>query len=231
MKINARARLWGSVAILAGALAAVLLGERPIQGQATGPTVTVVNTASNPVPINGTATVSGTVGITGVPSVNVSNTPTVNAAQGGDWTVGINGVPNVAIAGTPTVNVASMPAVSLTGPLNATIAGGSVNVARPPITLIEHVNEPGLPAGNTQTYDVNPPMVVSSLFLTTANDIEVWVHVQAGEALVHPLGKFSSGSAFYSFDQPIVIDQVQVKNPAILTSATFGIDLAGDAAQ
>jgi len=48
---------------------------------------------------------------------------------------------------------------------------------------------------------------------------------------LHPLGKFSSGYAFYSFDQPIVITQVKVFNPALLTSATFGMDFAGDAVQ
>ena len=46
--------------------------------------VTVVNTSSNPVPV----AAQGTTNIAG--NVSVTNTPTVQAQQGGTWTVGVN---------------------------------------------------------------------------------------------------------------------------------------------
>jgi len=57
------------------------------QDNGVGPTkpVIVVNPASQPVPVTGT--ISG--------SVNIANTPTVNAQQSGLWNVGIVGTPTV----------------------------------------------------------------------------------------------------------------------------------------
>jgi hypothetical protein len=61
--------------------------------------VTVVNTPSQPVPTaaQGTTAVTGNVGITGTPNVNIANSPTVQAQQSGPWTVGISGTPNVQV--------------------------------------------------------------------------------------------------------------------------------------
>jgi hypothetical protein len=71
--------------------------------------VLVVNTPSQPVPTaaQGTTAVTGNVGITGTPNVNVTNSPTVQAQQSGPWTVGISGTPTVNIGNSPTVQVAS----------------------------------------------------------------------------------------------------------------------------
>jgi hypothetical protein len=57
------------------------------QNGEAGPTkpVIVVNPASQPVPVTGT--ING--------SVNITNTPTVNAQQTGPWNVGIVGIPTV----------------------------------------------------------------------------------------------------------------------------------------
>ncbi len=77
--------------------------------------VKVVNTPAEPVPIQGTATVNGTVqaaqsgawsvGINGTPNVNIANTAAVNAQQSGTWEVGITGTPNINIANMPTVGL------------------------------------------------------------------------------------------------------------------------------
>ena len=79
--------------------------------QAGGPTVTIDPTEL-PLPVSGSATVSGTVA----------------ATQSGPWNVGILGTPtfglapgsSVAISGTPTVNIASGLNVGITGNTEAT---------------------------------------------------------------------------------------------------------------
>ena len=64
---------------------AIIAGVNATPTQASGSApVTVVNT---PLPVTGNATVSGT--------VNIGNTPTVNAQQSGPWSVDINGTPAV----------------------------------------------------------------------------------------------------------------------------------------
>ena len=75
-----------------------------------GPSVTIANT---PLPVTGNinATVSGPVTITGIPSVN--------ASQSGPWTVGISG--------TPTVNVGN------SGPLPVTVSGDPSSSAFTPV--------------------------------------------------------------------------------------------------
>ena len=72
-----------------------------------GPTVTVINTSANPVPTTlvGTSSISGT--------VVISNVPTVNAQQSGAWNVGILGTPSVSLVGTPVVSLAAGGGVSV----------------------------------------------------------------------------------------------------------------------
>lgn len=82
---------FGGLSLLIGAIA--LVTPRPTQGQGgdtVGPTkpVKVVNTPAEPVPVTGS--------ITG--SVNVVNTPAVNAQQSGEWNVGIVGTPTVGLS-------------------------------------------------------------------------------------------------------------------------------------
>src|SRR5260370_668311 len=89
-----------------GSLQQTLLPNPPVAGLP----VIVVNTPSQPVPVTGTVTgtVTGNVqaqqsgawnvGITGTPSVNIANSPTVLARQSGPWTVGISSTPTVQVA-------------------------------------------------------------------------------------------------------------------------------------
>jgi hypothetical protein len=80
--------------------------------------VTVVNGATNPVPVaaQGTTTVAGT--------VNIGNTPTV------------------ALAGTPSVTVSGTPTVALAGPTTVTLApGGSVAVGN--TVVVRDSDNPG----------------------------------------------------------------------------------------
>jgi hypothetical protein len=82
---------FGGLSLLIGAIA--LVTPRPTQGQGAdtaGPVkpVTVVNTPADPVPVTGS--ISG--------SVNILNTPTVNARQNGAWNVGIVGTPTVGLS-------------------------------------------------------------------------------------------------------------------------------------
>lgn len=71
-----------------------------------GAPVTIMNTATNAVPVTGTvnATVSGTVGVNNFPAtqnVNISNPSIpVSAQQSGDWNVGLAGTPTVQFANT-----------------------------------------------------------------------------------------------------------------------------------
>jgi hypothetical protein len=77
---------------------------------------TVVNTDANPVPVRAPSPlpVSGSVTISGVPSVNVNNTPGVT--QAGAWSVGILGVPAVSQSGTWSVGIVGTPSFSLVTP-------------------------------------------------------------------------------------------------------------------
>src|SRR5439155_26086314 len=102
--------------------------------------VKVVNTSSEPVPVQGTATVNGTVqaaqsggwnvGINGTPNVNVANTAAVNAQQSGTWEVGITGTPNI--------NVANMPTVAF-DPASNTVKVGN-DIANP--VLVRDIDNP-----------------------------------------------------------------------------------------
>ncbi|HEX6795039.1 MAG TPA: hypothetical protein VF304_14410 [Casimicrobiaceae bacterium] len=78
--------------------------------------VTVVNTDANAVPVRAPSPlpVSGSVTISGVPSVNINNTPSVT--QAGTWNVGIVGVPAVSQSGTWNVGITGTPSFSLVTP-------------------------------------------------------------------------------------------------------------------
>ncbi len=229
--------------VLATAGIALLIATasfRRAQGQAVaGPLVTVDNTSANPVPINGTATVTGSVAITGTPNVNVANTPMVNAQQSGAWNVGINGTPNV--------NVASLPAVTLSGTPNVNITGGTINASVVPVSNNEQVDEPALDPQNTQLYFFNtngeatttkPGSTVgidtSMLIISTANDliIQLLYCKDAGCTAVglFPLGHVSGGGSSFVlvFKQPIRFTEVVVNNPANFTKATFNMSFVGD---
>ena len=99
--------------------------------------VTVVNT---PLPVTGNTTVSGT--------VDIGNTPTVNAQQSGRW--------NVGILGTPTVNI------------------GSGNVTATPLA-IGQIYEFRDKLRTAWTYPFDAPMMLVSLEVCTENEIAVWV--------------------------------------------------------
>jgi hypothetical protein len=78
--------------------------------------VTVVNTDANPVPVRAPSPlpVSGSVTISGIPSVNINNTPSV--LQAGIWNVGILGIPAVSQSGTWNVGIVGTPSFSLVTP-------------------------------------------------------------------------------------------------------------------
>src|SRR5579864_6911290 len=93
------ARGWSlGLVSLCAALAPFVANAGP-QSPPSAP-ATVVNTDANPVPVRAPSPlpVSGSVTISGVPSVNVNNTPGVT--QAGAWNVGILGVPAVSQSGT-----------------------------------------------------------------------------------------------------------------------------------
>ena len=138
------------------------------QGGQSPQNVTVVNTASNPIPttLQGTANVN----ITNSPTVNLSATGnSVQSQQSGIWNVGIIGAPvfaisssantvqaqqtgswNVGINGIPTVNLASGSAVGITGTANVSLTpGSSVMVANSATNPIPVQNVGGPPLQTT----------------------------------------------------------------------------------
>ncbi len=232
--------------VLAAAAIALLIATasfRPAQGQAVaGPLVTVDNTSANPVPIKGTATVTGSVAITGTPNVNVANTPAVNAQQSGPWSVGING--------TPSVNVASMPAVTIGGTPNVNITGGTINASQAPVSNDEEVFEAALDPHGFRQYFFNTSglatttevqfavgLDTSTLIINTANDLDDVVLNYCklcadGNTILGAisLGHISGGGSpiVLVFNQPIRFTEVLVHNPADFTKATFTMSFLGD---
>jgi hypothetical protein len=95
--------------------------------------VTVLNTDANPVPVRAPSPlpVSGSVTISGIPSVNINNTPSV--MQAGPWNVGILGVPAVAQSGTWNVGVVGTPSFSLITPTTPI----PVTVSTPDRTIVQ----------------------------------------------------------------------------------------------
>ena len=115
--MNTKKSLFAGTMLIALAGAGVLISGSQNVAKA-GPGATQVSIMSPlPLPITGTATVSGTVGATqsGAWNVGISGTPTVN----------VGAMPAVSINGTPTVNVGSIPAVSLAGTPTVNIGGST----------------------------------------------------------------------------------------------------------
>lgn len=102
-----------AIGTLATILTAASFGTARVKAAPAPPggtsNVNVVNTTSNPVPTaaQGTTTVSGTVAISGTPSVSVSGTPSVSVS--GTPSVSISGTPSVSVSGTPSVTVGNTP--------------------------------------------------------------------------------------------------------------------------
>ena len=97
--------------ILSCPLFAVAAPQSPPSAPAT-----IVNTDANPVPVRAPSPlpVSGSVTISGIPSVNINNTPSV--MQAGAWSVGILGIPAVSQSGTWNVGIIGTPSFSLVTP-------------------------------------------------------------------------------------------------------------------
>jgi hypothetical protein len=111
MNIKMKRYMTAALVVFTIAAAGTLMNSTRTVVQAGGPTVTI-DPAQLPLPVSGSATVSGTVA----------------ATESGPWNVGILGTPtfglapgsSVAISGTPTVNIASGLNVGITGNTQAT---------------------------------------------------------------------------------------------------------------
>lgn len=115
-----------ALGVLGGlALAGFLMNSKPAAAGDGGPTVTIGGPL--PVPVTGTATVSGTIA----------------ATQSGAWSVGISGTPNV--------NIASLPAVQLSGNTTVNVA----NPSAAPLFVV-NLSDPGrAPYQSTQLLGCN----------------------------------------------------------------------------
>ena len=76
------------------AMLAATLIRKEARAQAQRPSTPVSITDPIPLPV------TGAVGITGTPSFNIANAPTVHAVQSGTWNVGIAGTPTVSVSNT-----------------------------------------------------------------------------------------------------------------------------------
>ena len=186
-----------TLAIIAG------VNATPTQASGSAP-VTVVNT---PLPVTGNATVSGT--------VNIGNTPTVNAQQSGSWTVDINGTPSVSIA------------------------NGAVTASVPAITKFRDVFEPSLPGNNSadRDYTLDAPMTVTTVEVCSNDDLYISLHTdgldgnntQSGTTDLLFLGWFPGNKLecrVVNLAGPIAITGFRAHNPNIL-SATFHVIALG----
>ncbi len=111
--------------------------------------MTVVNTDANPVPVRAPSPlpVMGSVTISGIPSVNINNTPSV--MQAGAWNIGILGIPAVSQSGTWNVGIVGTPTFSLvtpTTPVPVTLATGAKTVIQ---SNAPHVQ---IPPGSLETF-------------------------------------------------------------------------------
>ena len=188
---------------------------RHTQASTTGnPIVTVGNTSTNPVPITGTTTITGNVGIAGTPNVNVTNVPNVN----------ISNTPNVMLAGTPTVNLGNGSAVN--------VSDGTVQIKAILDNLPNVVVESGLNPGTTQDYQFPRTVNTSTLIISTFNDVDVGLSVNPPNGVQYavPLGRIrpATGPLVINFVQPVPIQHVTVHNPDIVIHATFAISALGN---
>jgi len=99
--------------------------------------MTVVNTDANPVPVRAPSPlpISGSVTISGIPNVNIDNTPGV--MQAGAWNVGIVGVPAVSQSGTWNVGIVGTPSFALVTPTTPI----PVSLAASGRTVIQHSSD------------------------------------------------------------------------------------------
>lgn len=96
------------LAVFTLAAAGTLMNSTRTVVQANGPTV-MIDPAELPLPVSGSATVSGTVA----------------ATQSGPWNVGITGTPAFALAPGSTVGISGTPTVNIASGLNVGITGNS----------------------------------------------------------------------------------------------------------
>jgi len=206
-----------AVSLLAFLLVIAMHTSQPSRASTTGaPTVTVVNTGANPVPVTGTVTgtVTGSVSVTNTPSVNVANTPSVT------------------LSGTPTVNVGTMPAVTLSGTSDVNIVSGNVN-AQPPLAsrLFNFVD--GLDAGGSKEYPFSSPIKVSSVIVDSTDDLNIFLRTviqpEGNQLSLIDLGRIPGGSGrVINLQIPIQATGFIVDNPAVLAHAIFAVEAIGN---
>jgi hypothetical protein len=143
-----RGRVVATILLLAGCqVAATPNGDPAEPGEAaalqqaatSSQNVTVVNTASNPVPVSGTvaATQSGAWSMSLAPGgiVNIGNIPTVSLTPGTAVNVGTVLNP-VSISSLPDVNIANLPPVSVANFPSTQAVSGTVAVSNlPPVSV------------------------------------------------------------------------------------------------
>jgi len=118
LSLNRQGRLKRKLSIAAAVVTLAVIGslmnsrQSVVQG-AGGPTVTI-DSSQLPLPVKGSATVSGMVAATqsGPWNIGISGTPTINAQQSGTWNVGLTGTPGVNIANSPSFTLAAGATVS-----------------------------------------------------------------------------------------------------------------------
>ena len=142
------ANVW-SLGLVTTCMALVPLAANAAPQSPPSAPVTVVNTDANAVPVRAPSPlpVSGSVTISGVPSVNINNTPGVT--QSGAWSVGILGMPAVSQSGTWNVGILGTPSFSLVTPTTPIPVTQSV----PARTVVQfgapHIQ---IPAGFLETF-------------------------------------------------------------------------------
>ncbi|SRR5712692_2421886 len=196
---------------------------RHTQASTTGnPIVTVGNTFTNPVPVVGSTTVSGTVSVSNTPNVNVTNVPNVS----------ISNTPNVMLAGTPTVNLGAGSTVTVSGTPTVSLAGGSTVQ---PDAILDNlpnvVEEPSLDLGASKDYSFSRTVKTSCLIINTANTISIRLGVNPPNGVPYdvPMGPVfgPSGPLVINFTQPVPLYRVTVRNDS-LVHATFLISAFGN---
>lgn len=209
-----------AVSLIAFLLVIAMHTSQPLQGASTSgaPTVTVVNSSSNPVPVTGTVT--GTV--TG--SVSVSNTPSVNIAN----------TPAVTLSGTPTVNVGTMPAVTVSGTTDVNIVGGTVN-AKPPLASRRVFYKGSVGPGQDQGFGdfINGPVKVSTIIIDSSNDITLFLFTtipQEGSSTPTATRLSVTGGSAHviNFQIPIEAKAIGFYNGALLATADYTVDVIGN---
>ena len=192
-----------TLAVFTLAAAGTLMNSTRTVVQANGPTV-MIDPAELPLPVSGSATVSGTVA----------------ATQSGPWNIGITGTPTVGLAAGSTVGISGTPTVNIASGLNVGITGNSQatplyvvsadNPAKSAFTLTIS-NTPGASSGVFTSAQIGtvPPgqrYVIEHYNVLcqvdnggTLADVAVLVgsdHAVRDDAPAHPLGMGNSSSAW-----------------------------------